>query len=308
MEWLNYHHLRYFWTVAKEGSLKKASEKLHVSQPSISAQISELEEVLGEPLFRRSGRANVLTDAGQIAFRYAEEIFALGSELVNAIKQRPGAKSIRLYVGVADAFPKLVTSEILRPVLTMTQPVNIICREGKVEDLLAQLAAHRLDIVLSDEPASSNLNIKTFNHLLGESGITFCAAGKLAQSLRKGFPKSLHQAPALLPTENTAMRRSLEKWFQSNQIQPRVVAEFEDAALMKVMAADGKGFIPVPTVVLHEALKRYQFQVVGASDNCRDQFYAITAERRISHPAVVVITENAQKLLAQQPNAHQKQV
>jgi LysR family transcriptional activator of nhaA len=298
MEWLNYHHLRYFWVVAKEGSLKKAAEKLHVSQPSMSEQIKELEEALGEALFRRSGRSNVLTDAGQIAFRYAEEIFSRGAELANAIKQRPGVQSLRLHVGVADAVPKLVTNEILKPVLAMPQTVHVICREGKMEDLLAQLAAHQLDIVLSDEPPSSSVKFRVFSQLLGESGITFCAAGKLAESLRKGFPESLHNAPALLPAENTAMRRSLEKWFREKQIHPRVIAEFEDGALMKVMGAEGKGFIPVPTVVLHEALTRYRFKVIGASENCRDQFYAITAERRITHPAVVLMTRSSQNLLA----------
>ena len=298
MEWLNYHHLRYFWVVAKEGSLKKAAEKLHVSQPSMSEQIKELEEALGEALFRRSGRSNVLTDAGQIAFRYAEEIFSRGAELANAIRQRPGVQSLRLHVGVADAVPKLVTNEILKPVLAMPQTVHVICREGKMEDLLAQLAAHQLDIVLSDEPPSSSVKFRVFSQLLGESGITFCAAGKLAESLRKGFPESLHNAPALLPAENTAMRRSLDKWFRDKQIHPRVIAEFEDGALMKVMGAEGKGFIPVPTVVLHEALTRYRFKVIGAAENCRDQFYAITAERRITHPAVVLMTRSSQNLLA----------
>ena len=298
MEWLNYHHLRYFWVVAKEGSLKKAAEKLHVSQPSMSEQIKELEGSLGEALFRRSGRSNVLTDAGQIAFRYAEEIFSRGAEMANAIKQRPGVQSLRLHVGVADAVPKLVTNEILKPVLAMPQTIHVICREGKMEDLLAQLAAHQLDIVLSDEPPSSSVKFRVFSQLLGESGITFCAAGKLAESLRKGFPESLHNAPALLPAENTAMRRSLDKWFRDKQIHPRVIAEFEDGALMKVMGAEGKGFIPVPTVVLHEALTRYRFKVIGASENCRDQFYAITAERRITHPAVVLMTRSSQNLLA----------
>src|SRR5512137_603891 len=294
MEWLNYHHLRYFWVVAKEGSLKQAAAKLHVSQPSISEQIKELEEALGEPLFRRSGRSNVLTDAGQIAFRYAEEIFGLGAELMRAIKQRPGLQSLRFYVGVADAIPKLVVNEILKPVLAMSQTVHIICREGKMEDLLEQLAAHRLDIVLADEPASSSLKFKAFTHLLGESGVCFCAAPKLAARLRRGFPASLHEAPALLPTENTALRRSLEKWFQQRQIRPRVVAEFDDAALMKVLAVDGRGFAPIPTVVADEAISRYKLQKVGSTQECKKQFYAITAERRIIHAAAVVITQNAQ--------------
>ncbi len=303
MEWLNYHHLRYFWVVAKEGSLKKAAEQLHVSQPSISEQIKELEEALSEPLFRRSGRSNVLTDAGQIVLRYAEEIFGLGAELMRAVKQQPGAQSLRFYVGVADALPKLVVNDILKPVLTMPQTVHIICREGKMEDLLAQLAAHRLDIVLADEPASSSLKFKAFTHLLGESGVCFCAAPRLATRLRKGFPISLHDAPALLPTENTALRRCLEQWFQRRQIRPRVVAEFDDAALMKVLAVDGRGFAPIPTVVAGEAISRYELQKVGSTQECKEQFYAITAERRIIHPAAAVITQNAQARLFAQPTA-----
>jgi LysR family transcriptional activator of nhaA len=297
MEWLNYHHLRYFWVVAKEGSLKKAADKLHVSQPSISEQIKELEEALDEALFRRSGRSNVLTDAGQIVLRYAEEIFGLGAELISAVKQRPGVQSLRFYVGVADAVPKLVVNEILKPVLAMPRTVHIICREGKMEDLLEQLAAHRLDIVLADEPASSSLKFKAFTHLLGESGVCFCAAPKLAARLRRGFPASLHDAPALLPTENTALRRSLEKWFHQRQIRPRVIAEFEDAALMKVMAVDEKGFAPIPTVVAEEAINRYRLQKIGATQECKEQFYAITAERKIVHPAAVAITEQARARL-----------
>ena len=297
MEWLNYHHLRYFWAVAKEGSLKKAADKLHVSQPSISEQLKELEEALGEALFRRSGRSKALTDAGQIAIRYAEEIFGLGAELMRAVKQRPGARSLRFYVGVADAIPKLVVNDILKPALALPQTVHIICREGKMEDLLAQLAAHRLDIVLADEPASSSLKFRAFTHLLGESGVTFCAAPKLAARLRRGFPASLHEAPALLPTENTALRRSLEQWFQQRQIRPRVVAEFDDAALMKVMAVDEKGFAPIPTVVAAEAITRYRLQRIGITEECKEQFYAITAERRIVHPAAVAITQNAQACL-----------
>ena len=228
MEWLNYHHLRYFWTVAKEAGLARAAVRLHVSQPSISEQIRELESALGEKLFRRDGRNNVLTETGHVVFGYAEEIFALGREMLNSVKQRPGAKTVRLYVGVADSFPKLVTNEILKPVFNMTQAVHVICREGKMEDLLAQLAAHRLDIVLADEPASSSTDFKTFNHALGESGSTFCAEKKPTAQLKKNFPRSLHGAPALLPSENTVLRRALEVWFREQRIQPRVVAECED--------------------------------------------------------------------------------
>lgn len=301
MEWLNYHHLRYFHAVAKEGSLKKAAEKLRVSQPSISEQLKELEASLGAPLFRRSGRAKVLTDTGQIVLRYAEEIFSLGAELLSALKQRPGLRSLRLYVGVADALPKLVVSEILKPVLAMPQTVHAICREGKAEDLLEQLAAHQLDIVLADGPASSSLKFRAFTHLLGESGVCFCAAPRLAARLRPGFPASLDGAPALLPAENTALRRCLENWFQQRQLRPRVVAEFEDSALMKVMAADGKGFAPIAAVVASEALSRYGLQRVGATDECKEQFFAITAERRIAHPAAALITRSAQTRLFAPP-------
>ena len=297
MEWLNYHHLRYFWTVAKEGSLARAAAKLHVSQPSISEQIRELESAFGEKLFQREGRNNKLTDAGQVVFGYAEEIFALGREMLNAVKQRPGAKELRLYVGVADSFPKLVTNEILKPVFAMPQTAHIICREGKMEDLLAQLAAHRLDIVLADEPASSSTNFKTYNHSLGEAGTTFCAEKKLAAKLKRNFPKSLNNAPALLPTENTSLRRALETWFREQKVEPRIVAEFEDLALMKAMAAEGRGFIALPSVAINDVVGHYGFQTIGRAEKCRVQFHAITAERRIAHPAVALITSQARVMM-----------
>ncbi|MBL9168814.1 MAG: LysR family transcriptional regulator [Verrucomicrobiales bacterium] len=297
MEWLNYHHLLYFWKVAREGSILMASEKLRVSQPSICAQLKSLEEALGEKLFRRSGRNLVMTETGQLVFGYAEEIFSLGSELLNAVKQGTAQRALKLNVGVADSVPKQVASAILKPVFNLPIPVHVVCREGKVEDLLSQLAAVRLDIVLSDEPASTGLPFKTFNHLLGSCGVTFCAMPELAKRLQKGFPKSLNGAPALLPTQNTSLRRSLEKWFQSLDIRPRIVAEFEDGSLMKSVARGGGGFIPVASVVADEAVERYKFRVIGATEKCTDQFYAITAERRLTHPAVILMTEQAQKSL-----------
>lgn len=293
VEWMNYHHLRYFWIVAKEGSLKKAAEKLRVSQPSISTQIGELEAALGEKLFRRSGRTKMLTDTGQVVFRYADEIFSLGRELVSAVKQLPSARALRLYVGVADSFPKLVTNEILKPVFAMPQAVHVICREGKMEDLLGQLAAHRLDIVLADETAPSGTKVRTFNHPLGGSSTCFCAAGKLGVALKRGFPQSLHDAPALLPSDNTTLGRAVEAWFAGLGVRPRLVAECEDLALMKVLAAEGRGFIALPTLVADEAVRRYGFRILGVAEDCRVQFHAITAERRIVHPAVALITEKA---------------
>ena len=297
MEWLNYHHLRYFWTTAKEGGLARAAAKLRVSQPSISGQIRELEAAFGEKLFRRAGRNNVLTDAGHVVFGYADEIFALGAEMMNAVRQRPGSRTLRLYVGVADSFPKLVTNEILKPVFALPQEVHAICREGKMEDLLAQLAAHRLDIVLADEPPSSSTNFRVFNHPLGETGTTFLAEEKLAAKLKRRFPASLQDAPALLPTENTALRRSLETWFRAKDVSPRVVAEFEDLALMKIMAAEGRGFIAVPSLVAKDAMAHYHFRMIGRADDCRLEFHAITAERRIVHPAVARITDKARSML-----------
>lgn len=293
MDLLNYHHLRYFWAAAKEGSISRAAAKLNVSQPSISGQIRELEGAFGEKLFRRAGRGLALTDAGKIAFSYAEQIFALGRELSNAVKQGPSAMAVRLYVGVMDSLPKLVTNEILSPIFSLPQTVHFTCREGKLGDLLAQLAGHRLDVVLSDESAPNIANFKTFSHSLGETGTVFCAEKKLGLRLRRGFPHSLHGAPALLPTENTALRRALNTWFHEHQIEPHVVAEFDDPALMKVMAADGRGFIAVPSVSLADAVSSYNYQVVGRADSCRIRFYAITGERMIEHPAVKQITNSA---------------
>ncbi|MFT3830586.1 MAG: LysR family transcriptional regulator [Opitutaceae bacterium] len=296
MDWLNFHHLRYFWTVAKEGGLQQAADKLHVSPPSISAQIRELEEALDVKLFRRSGRRNVLTDAGQIALRHAEEIFGLGNDLVSSLRQRPTARALKLHVGVADSLPKLVTYEILKPALELPG-VHLVCREGKIEELLGQLGLHRLDIVLADEPASSSVKFRAFNHRLGESAVAFCAAPSLAGRLRRGFPKSLDDAPALLPVENTPLRRALETWFRARRVTPRVIGEFEDLALMKVLAAEEQGFVPVPSVVLRESIERYGLREIGAAENCREEFYAITAERKISHPAVTVLTDHARRLV-----------
>lgn len=296
MSWLNYHHLRYFWAIAKLGSLQGAAHELRVSQPAISEQVRELESALGEKLFRREGRKNHLTETGQLVFGYAEEIFALGSELLSAVQHHPSSRTLRFHVGIVDSFPKLVTNEILKPVFSLPQNVHVVCREGKMEDLLAQLVAHRLDLVLTDEPASSSTNFKTFNHSLGSSSSTFCASRKIATRLKMGFPRSLHEAPALLPAGNTVLRRALDLWFRENRIQPRVVAEFEDLALMKVMATEGRGFIAVPTVALDEAVKRYRFEVLGQAQKCRLGFFAITTDRRILHPATSVITSLARRL------------
>lgn len=295
MDWLNYHHLRYFWTVAKEGSLRRAAEKLRTSQPSICAQIKSLEQAAGEQLFRRQGRSLVMTETGHLVFGYADEIFSLGQELSSAVKQAPTMRRQRLNVGVSDSFPKLLTYQILKPLIENTPPVFLSCREGKNEDLLGQLAVHRLDIVLMDEPAPTALKFKSFNHPLGSCGLSFCAHKQLAKKMAGRFPKCLNEAPALLPASTSSVRRSLDQWFQAMRIQPVVIAEFEDAALTKVVATGGAGFIVVPTVVEKEAVERYEFQVLGRTEECREHFFAVTAERRMSHPAVMKLTERAQQ-------------
>jgi LysR family transcriptional activator of nhaA len=296
MEWLNYHHLRYFWTVANLGSLRQASEKLHVSQPSISAQLQTLQKALGEDLFQRRGRNLVLTEMGQLVHGYAEAIFSLGQELLSSVKGISGTRPMRLNVGITDAVPKLVAREILRPALYHTPPVQVVCHEASLGDLLARLTNLRLDIVLADEPAASNVKLRTYNHLLGSCGVTFCAAPALARKLRRGFPQSLNGAPALLPTHNTNLRGSLEKWFQKRRLRPLVLGEFEDTALMSVVASEGLGFIPMPSVVAKE-LRPYLLEPIGTTTSCTAQFYAITAERRLRHPAVALLTENAKNRL-----------
>jgi LysR family transcriptional activator of nhaA len=296
MDFLNYHHLRYFWVVAQEGSLRKAAEKLRVSQPTISAQIAGLEAALGEKLFRRSPRGLSLTETGQQAFRYAGEIFALGQEFLDSVKQGPTVRGLRVYLGIADSLPKLLSQQLIKPIFDLGQPVQASCMEGKTADLLAQLAVYRLDLVLADEPAPSSLRVRVFNHLLGECGVTFCASPALAEKLKHGFPRSLNQAPVLLPTASP-LRRSLENWFQTRRLRPHLIAEYDDAALMKVAAVDGLGFFPLPSLAAPEAVSRYGFQVVGVARDCRERFYAISADRQVTHPAVVAITSAARAQL-----------
>jgi len=293
VEFLNYHHLRYFWTVAKEGGLTKAADKLHVAQSTISAQIQALEGVLGEKLFRRAGRNVTLTDVGQQVLTYAEEIFSIGQDLLNSVKQRPTSHPLRVRLGIADALPKLVTYRIIQPIFHLPRPVQVACWETKVSDMLIELSSYRLDLVLADEPASSGVHANVFNHLLGECGVTFCAAPRLAAKLRPGFPKSLNGAPALLPMSNSGLRRSLEKWFHAIGVRPRLIGEFEDAAFVNILALHSWGFMAVPTMIVKESVARFGFRVFGRTDECKQQFYAITPERKLTHPAVTAITSDA---------------
>lgn len=293
MEYLNFHHLRYFWMVAKRGGVGKAAAELHVSQPSVSAQLKLLEAGLGDKLFRRSGRNLVLSETGHLVFSYADEIFSIGRELMNAVGQRPGKRPLRLNVGLTDAFPKLLAFQILKAAYRVGESVHLVCREGEIASLIQRLQAHRLDIVLADEPASSSLKTKAFNHRLGRSGFTFCATPKLAAKLRRRFPRSLDGAPALLPTTNMGMRAALDTWFDAKNVRPQVIGEFEDSALMGVCSSDGRGFTVMPSVIDRVAVKQYGLGVIARVQECGNTFYAITTDRRVKHPAAVAITEHA---------------
>jgi LysR family transcriptional activator of nhaA len=287
--------LRYFWAVAHEGSLRGAAEALRSSQPSISTQIKLLETALGEPLFSRRGRSLVLTDFGRTIYGYAEEIFTLGRELLTTAKRTPTARTLRLHVGIVDAFPKLLSLDVLRPVFAHVPRVQVTCQEGKLDDLLGQLAAHRLDALLTDEPPPAGTKVKTFNHSLGATGVTFCASPTLARKVSGRFPRNLQGAPLLLPTHNTALRRDLEKWFRQVSVDPMVAGEFEDPALAKIVAAEGIGITIVPTVVAAEAIERYGFVTLGRTDECQVQLYLITVERRIEHPIVALLARESEQ-------------
>ena len=295
MDPLNYHHLHYFWMVAREGSIAAACEQLDVSQPTISAQIRSLERSLGLRLFDREGRGLVLTDAGRVAYRYADEIFSLGRELRDVISGRPAGHPLRLSVGVIDALPKLVVYQLLEPALHLDEPVRIVCTEGKVGELLSDLARHRLDIVLSDAPIAPGAAFRAYNHLLGECGISLFAAHDLAGALSAGFPRSIDGAPILLPAEQNMLRRSLEHWLDDLGLRPRVVGEFVDSALMKAFGHAGAGLFPAPTVIERQVCEQYGVSVIGRVEEVREQFYAISIDRRLKHPAVVAVFESARR-------------
>jgi LysR family transcriptional activator of nhaA len=297
MEWLNYHHLLYFWTVAREGGISKAAEKLRLSQPTISAQVRVLEDAIGERLFQRHGRTLVLTDVGRLVYGYADEIFSIGRELMETLRGRPAGRPLQLLVGVANAVPKLVVYRLLRPATGGTDAVHLVCREDNAERLVAQLATHALDVVIADTPAPPQLRVKVFNHLLGESETAFFAPPRQAARLKRGFPRSLHEAPMLLPTANTALRRGLDEWFEAQGLRPRVVGEFEDSALMKVFGHSAGVVFPAPAVIERDVCRFYGVRVAGRTDAVRERYYAISAERRLKHPAVLAITSAAREQL-----------
>ena len=290
---LNYHHLQYFAVVAKEGSIARAARRLGVSQPTISAQLRELQRTLGEPLVERKGRGLVLTEMGQLAARYADEIFSLGTELFDTMRGRPATGPGRFTVGISDSLPKLTTFRLLQPALALPQASRLVLRIDKTERLLADLVTHGLDLVLADQPVPPSVKARAYNHLLGECGVTVFATPGVAPRYRRHFPRSLIHAPFVVPTENTALRRSLDQWFATTQIRPRIVAEVEDAAMLQVLGQQGMGLFAAPSVVESAIRQSYGVHVVGRIDAVRERFYAITVERKLKHPAAVAILETA---------------
>ena len=298
MDWLNYHHLLYFWTVAKEGGVSRAAEVLHLAQPTLSSQIKKLEKSVGHPLFERNGRSLILTETGHLVFRYAEEIFGLGQELSDVLHNRTDEDKLRLLVGVQGALPKLVVYELLRPALeSESNDFQVVCFEGKIKELLGELAMHRLDVVFADRPLTPESNVRAFNHLLGKCGTTVYGTAKLARKYSKNFPESLDSAPMLLPTQNTSLRRHLEQWFDENEIHPKISHEFEDSAVLKVFGQAGHGLFVTPTAIEQEVCRQYSVKVVGRIPDVQERFYAISIEKRLRHPAILKISHSAKEKL-----------
>jgi LysR family transcriptional activator of nhaA len=293
MSHLNLKHLRYFWAVAKHGSIARAAEILHLTPQTISGQLRELEDQVGSKLFSKSGRNLVPNEIGQLVFSYADDIFRLGDELEDMLAGRTPTGGMRLNVGIAMVVPKLLAHRILAPVLSMPDPVRLVCAERPLVDLLADLSVHKLDLILADSPLSPALNIRAYNHPLSESETSFFAAPSMAGALTEGFPQTLEGAPMLMPAAGTALHRALQQWLESQQVRPRVVAEIEDRALMKTFGEAGAGIFTAPRAVEADVLAKYRVQVIGRAEDLKERLYAITAERRIKHPAVSVITEAA---------------
>ena len=297
---LNLKHLRYFWAVASHGSIARASEAVFVTPQTISGQLRDLEEQIGDKLFQREGRNLVLTDTGRLVFSYADEMFRLGVELQDVLAGKTPGASITLRVGVAMIVPKLLAYRVLEPILQMQESVRLICNEAPLVDLLADLSVHKLDVVLADSPINPALNIRAYNHLLGESGVTFFSSSGHAESLRANFPESLDGADFLMPNSGSSHRRDLDLWMERQGFTPVVVAEFEDRALMKAFGEGGAGVFTSPTAVENDVLQKYGVEVIGRTDELTERYYLISAERRIKHPAVSAITEVARNTLFQQ--------
>lgn len=297
MEWINYHHLFYFWTVVRAGSIGRGCEQLRLAPPTVSAQLRSLEENFGEKLLTRSARGVQPTEIGQVVYRYADDIFSLGREMLDTVKGRPTGHPLQVVIGIADVVPKEISHALIEPALELREPVQITCREDNQEHLLAQLSIQELDVVLSDTPIGPPAKIRAYNHLLGECGMTFFATPSLFSKYRTRFPKVLHEAPVLLPADNTNVRRALEQWFDSQQIRPFVIGQFEDFALLRQFGEAGAGMFAAPSVLEKQFRRQGKLRYVGRADAVRNRFYAISVERKLKHPAVVAICETARHQL-----------
>lgn len=296
---LNFQHLLYFWAVVRNGSLTKACAELHLSAPTVSAQLRTFEQRLGVRLLMKSGRTLVPSEAGRLVFSYAEEIFALGADLLSALAQRPTHKPMRIVAGIDDVVPKEIAQRLVNAALGLAQPVQLLCREGTLHELLRRLELRELDVVLSDSPVTPSLNLRAYNHYLGGCDVSWMAAPALAKSLRAGFPKSLHGAPVLLPTSDTAIRRALDQWLDRHEVRPLIAGEFEDYALLREFARAGRGVAPVPSVLVKQLRRESGLRELGPARKVRGEFYAISMERTIKHPAVLAICKHAAAVFEQ---------
>ncbi|MDB6051464.1 MAG: LysR family transcriptional regulator [Pseudomonas sp.] len=294
---LNYRQLHYFWVVAKTGSIVRASEQLNLTAQTISGQISLLEQTYGIDLFRRVGRQLELTEAGRVALPYAEQMFQLGGELEALLRAQPDEQQILFRIGVADVVPKSIVYRLIAPTMELAEPIRITCREDKLERLLADLAIQRLDLVISDSPMPSHLDIKGYSQKLGECGVSFFATTELAERYGADFPAGLQGAPLLVPGQDTVVRSRLMRWFAEQNIRPRIVGEFDDSALMKAFGKSGSGIFIAPSVIADEVRAQYQVQLIGHTEAVTESFYAISVERKIKHPGIVAITEGARREL-----------
>ncbi len=294
---LNYKHLHYFWLVAREGSIAKASDRVHITPQTISAQISLLEDHLGKALFEKVGRNLVLTSVGKQVLKYADDIFSLGNELEQRVRAASGEPSNILQLGIANVVPKTIAYRLISPALKSNAATRVVCRENDLKELLAELALHRLDIVIADGPIPAGVSVKGFSHPLGDSGLSFLAREDLANTLKGDFPRSLNGAPMLIPGGNNRIRARLLDWLTEQQVFPNLVGEFDDSALMKVFGQDGVGVFPVPSAIAQEVAEHYGVQIIGATEQVQEQFYAITVERKLKHPAVLAITNSARSWL-----------
>lgn len=295
MTWLNYHHLQYFWIVSREGSVARASEILHVTPATISIQLKELEASLGVELFKKAGRGLAMTEMGEAVQAYAQDIFSTGQELLDMVQGRPVGGPTVLRVGIKDVMPKVVAYQLLEPTLSGPGDIRLACFEGDIGKLLADLAIHKLDVVLSDTPIDPSMKVRAYSHLLGESGVCFVGTRTLAKRYRKDFPKSLDNAPMLLPMSNTYLRRSLDYWFEENAIRPRIVGEFDDSAMLKIMGRAGLGIFPIVSVIREEVESMYRVEWIADVPQLTEKFYAISVERKVKHPAVLRLSEQAKR-------------